>query len=416
MLNDALGDGYRIEQSEQVLLFAPKDLDEGRSLLKFAELSVRRIQYALGDLACEDWLGPLVILIFADVDSYSSYVSPADPDVEFVRSAGVCFKHGYVHVAIRPVLQQDVRRILVHELTHACLSHLTLPLWLEEGITQHAASEGQFALASEDAADIRRYWHEHGLNPFWWGHGFSQFDESQHRCYQLAQILYLLIATDYRGRLSDFVRHASADDAGESAARKYLGIGLEDVAAKFLGQGAWEPTPADAATYCQRGALFSSRDQNDRALADFNAGIQLDPLSAELFINRGLTHRRLGQYADAIADYEKATQLNPRDSYAPNALAWLLATCPEDRFRDGERSLEYAHQACELSSFAPWFCLGTLAAAYAECGEFKEAQRFAGESLRLAPENEREGCKERLRTYKMRKPHREELKTQEPSP
>lgn len=407
--NNALGDAYRIDQSERVLLFSPNDGEQTRSLLKFAEMSIAIIQYALGDLACEQWLGPLVILIFADIDSYSSYVSPADPDVEFVRSAGVCFKHGYVHIAIRPMLQEDLRRILVHELTHACLSHLALPLWLEEGITQHAASEGQFALSSEDAADIRRYWHEHGLNSFWWGHGFHQFDESQHRSYQLSQILYLLILTDYRRRLPDFVRHVSADDAGESAARKYLGVGLADIATQFLGKGNWEPTPADAATYRQRGILLNERGQHIQAIEDFSAGIQLDPNCAELFTQRGLAFDRLGRYEDAIADYEKAIQLNPRDFYAPNNLAWLLATCPDDSFRDGERSLECAHQACELSSFAPWFCLGTLAAAYAECGAFEDAQNFARESLRLAPDNEREGCKERLQMYKAAKPYRVQL-------
>lgn len=405
ILNEALGNAYRIDRTEHILSFAPSENAQIEALLKFAESGIARIAHALGDLACEQWLGPLVILLFADDDSYSSYVSPSDPEVEFVRSAGVCFKQGYVHIAIRPAPPDALRRILLHEITHACLSHLDLPLWLEEGITQ-LAEENRFALSSDDAAEIRHYWQEHGLNHFWWGNGFYLFDEGQSRSYQLAQILYLLILTDRRRGMPDFVRDAKADDAGESAAREYLGMGLAELAAQFLGNGAWEPIPPDAATYCRRGSFYNSREEYDRAIADFSAGMQLDPQFADLFTNRGFTHDRLGRYAEAIADYEQAMRLNPKDFYAPNNLAWILATCPDGNHRDGVRSLEYAHLACELSSFAPWFCLGTLAAAYAECGVFENALNFARESLRLAPENERVGCKERLRKYNEGKPYR----------
>jgi hypothetical protein len=78
-----------------------------------------------------------------------------------------------------------------------------------------------------------------------------------------------------------------------------------------------------------------------------------------------------------------------------------------EEHRNGGRALQHAHKACELSGFSSWFCAGTLAAAHAEFGDFKEAGTWVKASLRLAPEEERAGCKERLRLYKEGKPSRE---------
>jgi tetratricopeptide (TPR) repeat protein len=303
---------------------------------------------------------------------------------------------------------------MLHEITHACLSHLPLPLWLEEGVaqlTEAALSGGMpFALNGEDAAGIRRYWREHGLRDFWWGTGFHSLDGGQRHSYRLAEILFRLIVGDHRRRLPDFVRHTQADDAGDGAAREFLGRSLADLAAQFLGPGSWDPVPPDCAAYCRRGVLYLSREQYDKAIADFDEGIRLDHRFPDAYTNRGLAHYRLCRYAAATADNEQAIRLNPKDYFAHNNLAWVLATCPDGEHRNGKRAMEHATKACELSGVAPWFCLGTLAAAYAEVGDFEEARTWAKGSLRLAPEDERAGCKERLKLYKEGRPYREVAK------
>jgi tetratricopeptide (TPR) repeat protein len=54
----------------------------------------------------------------------------------------------------------------------------------------------------------------------------------------------------------------------------------------------------------------------DRAIADFNKGILLDPTRAVAFGNRGLAYVKKGDNNQAIADFDAAIRLNPDDARA----------------------------------------------------------------------------------------------------
>lgn len=402
-LNTALANSYQFESSETVLLFAPRDFGQTRLLLHFAEGVLSTIADSLQGITRESWQGPLVVLLFADADSYYSYISPFYSEGEFGGTGGVCIRQGRLHIALHPATYDGLQATIAHELTHACLSHLTLPLWLEEGITQFVEelvhSQRQFQLDRESAERTRILWRERGLSDFWWGNAFQQADEAQECSYRLAQIIFRLLATDHRPNLPAFVRTAHAGDAGESAAREHLGFGLAQIAAQFLGPGEWEPVPHDGVAFCQRGIMHIARQNCDLAIADFDEALRLAPALIEAHFNRGFAHYRLAHFTLAIADYERAIELSPKDFNSLNNLAWVLATCTDDSLRDGERALKLANQACELSAYDAWHCLGTLAAANAEVGDFEEAIIWAKESLRRAPEAELSECKERLKSY-----------------
>ena len=62
---------------------------------------------------------------------------------------------------------------------------------------------------------------------------------------------------------------------------------------------------------------------------------------------------------------------------AQNDLAWLLATCPDNSVRNGQKAVELAQQAVQLSNGRSPEILDTLAAAYAEAGRFHEAVETA---------------------------------------
>jgi hypothetical protein len=56
-----------------------------------------------------------------------------------------------------------------------------------------------------------------------------------------------------------------------------------------------------------------------------------------------------------------------------NNLAWILATDPHAEIRNGEDAVKLATSACSLTGYQSPLMMGTLAAAYAEAGNFDEA-------------------------------------------
>jgi protein O-mannosyl-transferase len=65
-------------------------------------------------------------------------------------------------------------------------------------------------------------------------------------------------------------------------------------------------------------------------------------------------------------------------------LAWLLATYPDSKSRDGTEAVRLAERACVLTDRRIPALLDTLAAAYAEAGNFESAISVAEEALNRA--------------------------------
>jgi tetratricopeptide (TPR) repeat protein len=104
-------------------------------------------------------------------------------------------------------------------------------------------------------------------------------------------------------------------------------------------------------------------------------------LLATAFTNRGLAEGRRGNWKRAIEDYRAALQLQPNLATAHNNLAWLLATCPVDALRNGQEALERATWACNATDWSNPNCLGTLAAAFAEVGDYDQAVQCHARAL-----------------------------------
>lgn len=63
----------------------------------------------------------------------------------------------------------------------------------------------------------------------------------------------------------------------------------------------------------------------DRALADYDEAIRLNPKDANAFYNRGVTHAMKYDNDRAIADYDEAIRLNPKDAKAFNNRGFAYA-------------------------------------------------------------------------------------------
>ena len=97
---------------------------------------------------------------------------------------------------------------------------------------------------------------------------------------------------------------------------------------------------------------------------------------ATALTNRGIVESRRGNWQRATEDYREALRLQPKLATAHNNLAWLLAVCPVDSLRNGQEAVEHATWACNATSWRNLSCLGTLAAACAEIGDFAQAMRW----------------------------------------
>jgi tetratricopeptide (TPR) repeat protein len=90
-----------------------------------------------------------------------------------------------------------------------------------------------------------------------------------------------------------------------------------------------------------------------------------------------------GQYQEAIATLDAASRrLESID--LTDALAWLLATCPEARLRSPRRAVALAQRAVRASESRNPIHLDTLAAAYAAAGRFEQAAESAGRAAQIA--------------------------------
>jgi tetratricopeptide (TPR) repeat protein len=167
-----------------------------------------------------------------------------------------------------------------------------------------------------------------------------------------------------------------------------------------------EPT---ARAYNARGAAYFGRGDLEPAIADFNQAIKLDPKLAAAFDNRGLAWGRMKEYEKAIADYGEAIRLDPKFVNAWNDRAWEEATAIEPKIRDGKKAVADSTKAVELAgSKDDPMLLTTLAAAYAEAGDFESAAKWQARAVELAPSTEQKtDWQARLDLYRGRQAYRE---------
>lgn len=96
-------------------------------------------------------------------------------------------------------------------------------------------------------------------------------------------------------------------------------------------------------------------------------------------VGRALLIRR--DYARAAEALREACQMAPTNLTAINDLAWLLATCPRSELRNGAEAVRLAERACEATAHSDANLLDTLAAAYAEIGQFADAVETIKQAL-----------------------------------
>lgn len=164
-----------------------------------------------------------------------------------------------------------------------------------------------------------------------------------------------------------------------------------------------------ALAHFYRGRIYHGQS-NDwaRAVADYNRALRLDPGIAEpgsggrIILRRAQALHSLKKYEAAAADFERYSNIDSDYFELWRDWAWLLATCPDARFRNGALAMEYGKKVSHPE---------TMAAAYAESQRFDEAVQWQIKAINAltatAPEEKRKAAQARLELYQAGLPYRE---------
>jgi tetratricopeptide (TPR) repeat protein len=140
--------------------------------------------------------------------------------------------------------------------------------------------------------------------------------------------------------------------------------------------------PKDAAAWGNRGKVYTFLHEQDKALADLNKAIGLDGKNGAIWGVRAEAYTELHQYDRALADHFKAIDLDPKHPALWNNLAWLLATCPNPKFRDASKAVSLAKKAVELAP-KEGILWNTLGAASYRARNWKAAVAALEKSMEL---------------------------------
>jgi Flp pilus assembly protein TadD len=132
------------------------------------------------------------------------------------------------------------------------------------------------------------------------------------------------------------------------------------------------------------GHALLEKGELDGAIQVFRAALLIRPSDADCHTTLAIALDEKGDPAEAIQHYKKALEFAPRSIPALTNLAWLLATSRDGSLRNGRKAIELAEQADRLVGGTNPLVLRTLAAAYAENGEFEKAIRTARSAMELA--------------------------------
>lgn len=198
-----------------------------------------------------------------------------------------------------------------------------------------------------------------------------------------------------------------------------------------------------AELYSSRGQAYLDNQQYDDGLRDLKLAAKLDPEdtntlfflahayygkkqyaeeiavltriliiesgNVEAYDARAVAHQWLGHYQAALDDYRAAAKLDSENAEAANAVAWFLSTCPNAKLRNGQQALKLANHVCELSDWSEANHIDTLAAAYAELGNFDEAILWEQRAIDLEDGSPgKNEFQQRLDLYRKRLPYRQE--------
>ncbi len=152
----------------------------------------------------------------------------------------------------------------------------------------------------------------------------------------------------------------------------------------------------------------------DSTINSATAVLNQEPRSRDALFARAMAYHEKREFEQEIADLKRALEVDPAFHQAYDRLAWTLATSIESSVRDGNKAVEYAMKANDMTGHRAAEYVDTLGAAQAEAGKFEAAVVSAEQAAVVAWNGGKEtslgqiaAYRERLRFYQANKPYRE---------
>lgn len=142
--------------------------------------------------------------------------------------------------------------------------------------------------------------------------------------------------------------------------------------------------PDKSQIQCNLAMALAAEGRIDEAIAVNRNALKIDPNDSRSHYLQGNLLATQARYGEAIKEYGVVLLEDPDYLVALNDLAWLLATAPEARFRNGAEAVTLAEKVCRLTNYKLPLFVGTLAAAYAEAGRYDDAAKMAEQAIALA--------------------------------
>src|SRR5262249_37428251 len=115
-----------------------------------------------------------------------------------------------------------------------------------------------------------------------------------------------------------------------------------------------------------------------------------------------------GQSGQAWEHFKRAKGESPEQPQVYNSMAWYLATSTNNSIRNGAEAVKLATKSAELTQWKDAGYLDTLAAAYAEAGDFASAVKWQQQAISLIKSDSEKlpDMKKRLALFQNRQPYR----------
>lgn len=192
--------------------------------------------------------------------------------------------------------------------------------------------------------------------------------------------------------------------------------GALDQAESYLRQ-AIQFDPLLTPAYRTLGRLELQRGDVASAVGHLRSAAEIERNSAGAHVDLSDALLAQGKPVDAVHELRAAARLDPGSAEVSNNLAWILATSSHGAVRDGAQAIALAKAACAATEYKRAEFLSTLAAAYAEAGDFEAAIGWSKKAVDIGSEQLKEPLTRQLESFQSHKPWREAVPpTTDPDP